>query len=487
MGAQHFNIATRRGLPVRRASGAVTLIRPADITRRFDPTPSSPSTGRARLPHRHVELLIACSPWPFRRRSALLGRGMGKPPSPRIGAAFAPFAMPSSDGEVRVPSDTEDLAIRAEPVETLLTRPPERATRSKKPPSGQATVRRAFSRATRRHRGFLVAILAPAGGAASAPACAAAGRWSRVRPERAALWLLLGRIASGAVPPMSELPRISWLAPPSHPRGADRHPRRSGPSASGLLGHAAPHPAGFRDAGRASPLRCDRRAGCGPGYRLAPAPARRELCRLGQASPALAPLSDEGRGRMAAGASSAGQDRLSPLAGAGRRGCATGPRRRHFSWRRDRRHDPAKAGTPGCSRGLRHGQHKAPPTSSEMPLPAAPPRTGRLERWQARGARGGYRCRPAAQCGAPCLFSPAPRLSSMPRPRQPARTPVGADEQPFFDALSDAPTRRDAQDERSAPPGPRCCVAAHGLVDEAAPLDPAAGAAAPRIANARRS
>jgi len=64
---------------------------------------------------------------------------------------------------------------------------------------------------------------------------------------------------------------------------------------------------------------------------------------------------------------------------------------------------------------------------------------------------------------------------------------VGADEQPFFDALSDAPTRRDAQDERSAPPGPRCCVAAHGLVDEAAPLDPEAGAAAPRIANARRS
>lgn len=504
MGAQHFNIATTAWLPVRRASGAVTLIRPADITAGIDADPIiAIDWPRPDFRIATLELLIGLLSLAFPPRDLRAWvAAWGKPPSPEeLGAAFAPFAHAFNlDGEgPRFLQDTEDLATEPEPVETLLIEAPGASTRSK---NTDLLVKRdraqGFSRATAAIALFTLQSWAPAGGAGIRTGLRGGGPLvTLVRPERAALWhLLWANTPCGEVPPMSELPRIlPWLAPTITSEGAQT----------------------VTPEGQAHPLQAfwgmPRRIRLDFATQDAPRP-----CGVTGAPDAVQVTGWRQRPR---GANYAAWGRLHPLSPhyqtkAGAEWLPVHPQPggigyRHWlglvvedaqrapaaaisTWRRDRRMD---AGEGRHARLLAAGYDmdnmKARAfIESEMPLPG-----GAAEDQDRLDALAGALVRAADTAAGllrnavrHALFSPGAKvkldaegLASL-RERLWAQT-----EQPFFDALSDAARPgADAQDEpQRAAWAALLRRRAMALFDEAAPLDPEAGAAAPRIANARRS
>lgn len=219
-----FNLLREAWLPIRRRSGACAPIRPAQITEAYGSDPVvALDWPRADFRIAGLELLIgllatAAAPSGHRAWKAW----WAEPPDPAaLDAAFAPFAHAFDlDGEgPRFLQDREDLVAGPEPIERLLIEAP-----------GASTVRQNTDLLVRRGRaaslGRAAAAMAlytfqswaPAGGAGNRTGLRGGGPMVSlvVPPGRPSLWhLLWANVPLAEAPPQPEdHPRIfPWLAP----------------------------------------------------------------------------------------------------------------------------------------------------------------------------------------------------------------------------------------------------------------------------------
>lgn len=235
-----LNIITCAWLPVRRRSGASDLIRPAQITDRLTDDPViAPDWPRPDFRFATLEFLIGllALAHPPRDHDAWLAFWRDPPPPEALDATFAPLAHAFSlDGEgPRFLQDFEELAADSEPVEGLLIETPGAQTRKR---NTDLLIKRdrvaGMSRAGAAMALFTLQSWAPAGGAGNRTGLRGGGPLvTLVRPEQATLWhLLWANTPCGAVPDATDLPRIlPWLAPTRTSEndrvvtpGADAHP-----------------------------------------------------------------------------------------------------------------------------------------------------------------------------------------------------------------------------------------------------------------------
>lgn len=224
-----FNVLTTAWLPARRLSGVAQEIRPAQITEAIDTDPIiAIDWPRPDFRFASLELLIGLLSLaaPPRDLPAWVA-AWRKPPSPdELDAAFAPFAHAFDlDGPgPRFLQDLEDLKADPEPVESLLIEAPGASTRTKNTDLLVKRDRaRVFSRASAAIALFTLQSWAPKGGRGNRTGLRGGGPLvTLVRPERAPLWhLLWANTPRGEVPPAQELPRIlPWLAPTITSEGA---------------------------------------------------------------------------------------------------------------------------------------------------------------------------------------------------------------------------------------------------------------------------
>ena len=501
-----FNILTAAWLPARRLSGAVAIIRPARITDGVDGDDPIIAIDWPRPDFRiaTLELLIGLLALaaPPRDLPDWLS-AWHKPPSPdALDATFAPFAHAFDlDGPgPRFLQDMEELKADPEPVESLLIEAPGASTKAK---NTDLLVKRdraqAFSRASAAIALFTLQSWAPAGGAGIRTGLRGGGPLvTLIRPERPSLWhFLWANTPCGVVPPLAELPRIlPWLAPTITSEGAQTvtpeaqaHPLQAfwgmprrvrldfealdAPRPCGLTGapdtvlvtgwRQRPRGANYAAWGKVHPL--------SPHYQVKPGaewlPVHPQPGGIGYRH-WLGLVVDDGQRAPAAAIT---------------------------TWRRDRRRD-AREGAHArlLAAGYDMDNMKARAfVESEMPLPG-----GGAEDQDRLDALAGALVRAAdtaagllRNAARRALFSPGAKvkldaegLSSL-RERLWAQT-----EQPFFDALRSAAGHTD-QEQGEEPERAAWARLLHrramALFDEAAPLDPEAGAAAPRIAEARRS
>lgn len=218
-----LNLISNAWLPVRRASGAAT-IRPAEVADLTDPV-LAPDWPRPDFRVATLEFLIgllatACPPederaWRVWWRT---------PPTQNdLDAAFAPYAHAFSlDGDgPRFMQDHEDLVSESEPVERLLIEAPGGSTVSK---NTDLLVKRArvasLGRPTAAMALHTFQSWAPAGGAGNRTGLRGGGPLvTLVVPgdgqERRTLWhLLWANVPVGRPPDVADLPRVfPWLAP----------------------------------------------------------------------------------------------------------------------------------------------------------------------------------------------------------------------------------------------------------------------------------
>lgn len=506
MNTSPFNLLTAVWLPVRRLSGAADVIRPAQITDGVagpDPIVAldwpRPDFRIATLELLIGLLALAVPPADLRAWVA----GWRKPPSPdELDAALAPFVHAFTlDGPgPRFLQDLEDLQTDPDPVESLLIEAPGAAARTK---NTDLLVKRdraqAFSRASAAIALFTLQCWAPAGGAGIRTGLRGGGPLvTLVRPERASLWhLLWANTPYGTVPSMADLPRIlPWLAPTITSEGART-----------VTPEAQAHPLqAFWGMPRRIRLDFTTRDALHP-------------CDLTGAPDTVQIISCRQRPR---GANYAAWGKVHPLSphyqvkpgaewlpvhpqpgGIGYRHWLglviedgqRAPAAAITGWRRDRFKD---AGEGRRARLLAAGYDMSNAKArafveSEMPLPG-----GAAEDQDRLDALAGALVRAADTAAGllrnavrHALFSPGAKvqldaegLASL-RERLWVQT-----EQPFFDALH-AAAGRSGEDSGTEPEraawAALLCRRAMALFDEAAPLDPEAGAAAPRIAAARRS
>lgn len=500
-----LNLIVDGWLPVRRASGAAMLIRPAQITRDVDGEDPIVAIDWPRPDFRFaaLELLIGLLALAFPPRDLPAWvASWRRPPSPEeLDAAFAPFvhAFDLDGPGPRFLQDLEDLQTDADPIESLLIEAPGASTKAK---NTDLLVKRdraqAFSRATAAIALFTLQSWAPAGGAGIRTGLRGGGPLvTLVRPDRDTLWhLLWANTPCGEVPPASELPRIlPWLAPTITSEGAQTvtpqaqaHPLQAfwsmprrirldfetldAPRPCDLTGapdtvqvtgwRQRPRGANYAAWGKVHPL--------SPHYQVKPGaewlPVHPQPGGIGYRH-WLGLVVEDGRRAPASAIT---------------------------TWRRDRRRDADEgAHARLIAAGYDMDNMKARAfVESEMPLPG-----GAAEDQDRLDALAGAMVRAAdtaagllRNAARHALFSPGAKvkldaegLASL-RERLWAQT-----EQSFFDALHTAakhPAEEDAEPERAAW-AKLLHRRAMALFDEAAPLDPEAGAAAPRIADARRA
>jgi CRISPR system Cascade subunit CasA len=225
-----FNLLSESWLPVRRTHSGACQIRPAQLTEALDTDPViAVDWPRADFRVAALEFLIgllatACPP---RDNDAWL-TGWAEPPTPeKLQAAFAPIAHAFAlDGDgPRFLQDAEDLVADHEPVERLLIEAP-----------GDSTVKHNTDLLVRRGRirglGRPAAAMAlytfqswaPAGGAGNRTGLRGGGPLTTlVWPHEArSLWhVLWANVPRGAPPAATDLPRVfPWLAPTLTSEGA---------------------------------------------------------------------------------------------------------------------------------------------------------------------------------------------------------------------------------------------------------------------------
>jgi CRISPR system Cascade subunit CasA len=501
-----LNLIADKWLPARRLSGAAEVIRPGQITDGIAGADPIIAIDWPRPDFRiaTLELLIGLLALAFPPRDLRAWvASWHRPPSPdELDAAFAPFAHAFAlDGPgPRFLQDMEDLQTDPEPVESLLIEAPGASTRTK---NTDLLVKRdraqSFSRASAAIALFTLQSWAPAGGAGIRTGLRGGGPLvTLVRPERPSLWhLLWANTPHGEPPPMPELPRIlPWLAPTITSEGAQTvtpeaqaHPLQAfwgmprrirldftaleAPRACGLTGapdavqvtgwRQRPRGANYAAWGKVHPL--------SPHYQV-------------KAGAEWLPVHPQPGGIGY-------RHWLGLVVEDGQRAPASAV----ATWRRERRRD-ALEGVQArlLAAGYDMDNMKARAfVECEMPLPgAAAEDQDRLD------ALAGALVR-AADIAAGllrnavrnALFSPGAKvkldaegLASL-RERLWART-----EQPFFDALrsaADGPGAEAGSEAERAAWARLLHRRAMALFDEAAPLDPEAGSAAPRIADARRA
>jgi len=497
-----FNLLAERWLPIRRLSGVADIIRPAQIAKTADPVVAidwpRPDFRIATLEFLIGLLALAAPP----RDLDAWADGWEEPPTvDALDAAFAPLAHAFDlDGPgPRFLQDLEDLQSDAEPAETLLIEAPGGRTRTR---NTDLLVKRdrvlGISRATAAIALFTLQSWAPAGGAGIRTGLRGGGPLvTLVRPKRPSLWhLLWANLPCGERPAVADLPRIlPWLAPTitsEGPRivtpGVEAHPlqaywgmpRRIRLDFTSLDAPAPCDITGQPDAVRVATWRQRPRGAnyaawglihpLSPHYQPKPGgewlPVHPQPGGIGYRH-WLGLVVKDGQAEPAAAIS---------------------------TWRQARRYEVREgADTRLLAAGYDMDNMKARAfVEAEMPLPGGA--TGDQARLDALA---GDLVRTADTAASllrravrNALFSPgatvkldAEGLASL-RERLWAQT-----EQPFFDALRTAAARPGetggAEAERAA-----WATLLHrramALFDEAAPLDPEAGAAAPRIAAARR-
>lgn len=500
-----LNLLTDAWLPVRRLSGTRDVIRPAQIVEGLaggDPV-VSPDWPRADFRIATLEffiglLAVAAPP----RDDAAWLDGWHEPPAPEVlDAAFAPIAHAFLlDGPgPRFLQDFEELVSDALPVERLLIESPGGETVRKNTglivkPDRYAT----FGRPAAAMALFTLQNWAPEGGRGNRAGLRGGGPLvTLVRPERPSLWhFVWANTPYGTPPTASKLPRVfPWLAPtitsengrPVAP-DADAHllqafwgmPRRirleftvpAAPTACDLTGvpdsvrvtgwRQRPHGANYDGWGRQHPL--------SPHYQEKPGeewlPVHPQPGGIGYGHwLGLVVASDRGQ---PAACVNAWRDHRRRLVGEGRdtRLIAAGY---------DMRVMKARAFV-----------------ETEMPLPGAiteeQPRLDRLAADLVRAADTAASLLRSAVRNA--LFSPGATVKLDAEALSAVRERLWAEtEASFFAALRSATAtpgvEQGAEPERAAWAGllHRCAMT---LFDEAAPLDPEATNAAPRIAAARR-
>ena len=237
---QHeLNLITTAWLPVLRHSGPA-VIRPAQITEGLNDDPAlaidwpRPDFRIATLEFLIGLLATACPP---SSHQAWHGWWQTPPVPDELDAAFAPFAhafVLDGDGP-RFLQDRDELVADIEPVERLLIEAPGGSTTSKNTDllvkRGVATT---LSRATAAITLFTFQSWAPAGGAGNRVGLRGGGPLTTfVIPDRTSLWhLLWANVPLGTPPAAEALARVfPWLAPTLTSEGnrtvvpeADAHP-----------------------------------------------------------------------------------------------------------------------------------------------------------------------------------------------------------------------------------------------------------------------
>ncbi|PZW44787.1 CRISPR-associated Cse1 family protein [Humitalea rosea] len=215
-----FNLITFPWLPIRRASGLRSTIRPAQITETTDPIVAL-DWPRADFRVASLEFLIgllatACPP----EGHGAWREGWEAPPDPdALDAAFAPLAHAFNlDGQgPRFLQDLEDLVSDAEPIERLLIEAPGASTQRQ---NTDLLVHRGriatLGRPAAAMALFTFQSWAPAGGAGNRTGLRGGGPMTTlVRPgDRPSLWQQIwANVPRGEIPGPEDLPRIlPWLA-----------------------------------------------------------------------------------------------------------------------------------------------------------------------------------------------------------------------------------------------------------------------------------
>ncbi len=501
-----FNILTAAWLPARRLSGAVEIIRPARITDGVDGDDPIIAIDwpRPDFSIATLELLIGLLALaaPPRDLPDWLS-AWHKPPSPdALDATFAPFAHAFDlDGPgPRFLQDMEELKADPEPVESLLIEAPGASTKAK---NTDLLVKRdraqAFSRASAAIALFTLQSWAPAGGAGIRTGLRGGGPLvTLVRPERPSLWhLLWANTPCGEAPAMQDLPRIlPWLAPTITSEGAQTvTPEAQAHPLQAFWG--MPRRIRLDFATRDAPRPCDLTGAPDPvqvtGWRQRPRGTN--YAAWGKVHPLTPHYQTKPGAEWLPVHPQPGGIGYRHWLGLVVEDAQRAPAAAITAWRRDRRRD---AGEGVHARLLAAGYDmdnmKARAfVESEMPLPG-----GAAEDQDRLDALAGALVRAADTAAGllrnavrHALFSPGAKvkldaegLASL-RERLWAQT-----EQPFFDALRSA-ADRPGEDSGEEPERTAWATLLHrramSLFDEAAPLDPEAGAAAPRIADARRA
>lgn len=503
-GAKAFNLLANTWLPVRRLSGAPDIIRPAQIAEATTADPivaidwPRPDFRIATLEFLIGLLALAAPP---RDLDAWVD-GWEEPPSVDVlDAAFAPLAHAFDfDGPgPRFLQDLEDLQSGAEPVEGLLIEAPGASTRGK---NTDLLVKRdrvlGLSRATAAIALFTLQSWAPAGGAGNRTGLRGGGPLvTLVRPKRPSLWhLLWANLPCGEAPAAADLPRIlPWLAPTLTSEGsrvvtpgAEAHPLQAYwgmPRRIRLDFEAMDTPTPCDITGQPDTMRVAT-------WRQRPRGAN--YAAWGRVHPLSPHYQPKAGGEWLPVHPQPGSIGYRHWLGLVVKDGQAEPAAAVSTWREERRFDAREGAEMRLlAAGYDMDSMKARAfVESEMPLPGgAPEEQARLDRLAADLVRAADKSASLLRRAVRnALFSPgatvkldAEGLASL-RERLWAQT-----EQPFFAALRSAAARPGETGGSEAERADWATLLhrrAMALFDEAAPLEPEAGGAAPRIAAARR-
>lgn len=499
-----FNLLVEPWLPVRRLSGATDIIRPAQIADAGDVDPVAaidwprPDFRIATLEFLIGLLALAIPP----RDLDAWADGWEEPPGvDALDTAFAPLAHAFDlDGPgPRFLQDLEDLQSGAEPVEGLLIEAPGGSTRIK---NTDLLVKRdrvlGVSRATAAIALFTLQSWAPAGGAGNRTGLRGGGPLiTLVRPKQPSLWhLLWANLPCSEKPTADDLPRIlPWLAPTITSEGA--RVVTPGVEAHPLQAYwGMPRRIRLDFTAMGAPTLCDI-TGQPDTVRVATwrqRPRGANYAAWGRVHPLSPHYQPKPGGEWLSVHPQPGGIGYRHWLGLVVQDGQAAPAAAVGTWRQDRRFDAREgADTHLLAAGYDMDNMKARAfVECEMPLPGgATEDQARLDALAGDLVRGADTAASLLRRAVRnALFSPgatvkldAEGLASL-RERLWAQT-----EQPFFEALRSAAAR---SGETSGAEAERAAWAtllhrhAMALFDEAAPLDPEAGSAAPRIAAARR-